>query len=129
MKKKRISNKIVTNAFKDTIRNRKWGVVILVIAILFGVLMELVPPQLLKMIIDDNIANGIYEGVWKLSVFYLIATILSKLSDFIREVMIANIGQDALAKIRYNMANKLKKLPISYYSHNAARRNNESFYS
>lgn len=114
-----MNNKIVTSAFKDTLKNKKLSLIILVIVVIFGIVMELIPPQLLRLIIDDNIANGIYEGVWKFSLFYLSAIILSRISDFIREVMIANIGQDALSKIRYNMAKKLKKLPISYYSHNA----------
>lgn len=80
--------------------------------------MQLIPPQILKTIIDKNIATGIYSGVFKLSLYYLLAVSLSGAADFVRELMIAIIGQSILSNIRYNLAKKLSRLPISYYSNN-----------
>ena len=81
--------------------------------------MQLVPPQILKNIIDNNISKGIYDGVLKLSTYYLLAIILGGVFDFIREYMMAILGQDILLNIRLNMAKKLSRLPISYFSNNA----------
>ncbi|MDF2880506.1 MAG: hypothetical protein K0R54_1063 [Clostridiaceae bacterium] len=112
-------NGIAASALKSTIKNKFIQSFFLLIAILGGIAMQLVPPQILKSIIDNNISKGIYSGVMKLSLYYLLATVLSGAFDFIREFMMAIIGQDILANIRYNMGKKLKTLPISYYSNNA----------
>lgn len=112
-------NKIVYNAFKTTCKNKLIYVIFLILAIVSGIAMQLIPPQILKKIIDSNISRGVYAGVWKLSSYYLLAVVLSGVFDFLRELMMAIIGQDMLANIRYNMAKKLSYLSISYFSSNA----------
>ena len=112
-------NGIAASALKSTIKNKLVQSIFLATAILGGIAMQLVPPQILKSIIDNNISKGIYSGVMKLSLYYLLAVVLSGAFDFLRELMMAIIGQDILANIRYNMGKKLKKLPIAYYSNNA----------
>lgn len=114
-----MKNKIVNTAIKTTYKNKFLYIIFLIIAIVFGIIMQLIPPRILKNIIDNNISKGIYEGLWKLSCYYLLAVLLSGASDFMREYMMAIVGQDILMNIRFNMAKKLSKLPISYFSNNA----------
>jgi ATP-binding cassette subfamily B protein len=114
-----LKNKIVSNAVKTTCKDKLIYIIFLAIAIIGGILMQLVPPQILKNIIDNNILKGIYDGIWKLSIYYLMAIVLSGAADFMREYMMATIGQDILLNIRLNMAKKLSRLPISYFSNNA----------
>ena len=114
-----LKNKIVSNAIRTTCKDKLIYIIFLVIAIIAGILMQLVPPQILKNIIDNNISKGIYDGVWKLSTYYLLAIVLGGVFDFIREYMMATLGQGILLNIRPNMAKKLSKLPISYFSNNA----------
>ena len=114
-----LKNKIVSNAIRTTCKDKLIYIIFLVIAIIAGILMQLVPPQILKNIIDNNISKGIYDGVWKLSTYYLLAIVLGGVFDFIREYMMATLGQGILLNIRLNMAKKLSKLPISYFSNNA----------
>ena len=114
-----LKNKIVSNAVKTTCKNKLIYIIFLTVAIVGGILMQLVPPQILKNIIDNNILKGIYDGIWKLSIYYLMAIVLSGAADFMREYMMATIGQDILLNIRLNMAKKLSRLPISYFSNNA----------
>ena len=114
-----LKNKIVSNAVKTTCKDKLIYIIFLIIAIVGGILMQLVPPQILKNIIDNNILKGIYDGILKLSICYLLAIVLGGIADFIREYMMATIGQDILLNIRLNMAKKLSRLPISYFSNNA----------
>lgn len=114
-----LKNKIVSNAVKTTCKNKLIYIILLTVAIVGGILMQLVPPQILKNIIDNNILKGIYDGILKLSIYYLLAIVLGGIADFIREYMMATIGQDILLNIRLNMAKKLSRLPISYFSNNA----------
>lgn len=111
-------NRIVFASVKSTCKSKPLSILLLFIAILTGIAMQLIPPQILKSIIDDNISTGVYAGVWRLSYFYLLAVAFSGIADFIRELMIAIIGQNILSNIRFNMAKKLSKLPISYFSNN-----------
>ena len=114
-----LKNKIVSNAVKTTCKDKLIYIIFLAIAIIGGILMQLVPPQILKNIIDNNILKGIYDGILKLSIYYLMAIVLSGAADFMREYMMATIGQDILLNIRLKMAKKLSRLPISYFSNNA----------
>ena len=114
-----LKNKIVSNAIKTMSNNKFKYIIILIIAIIAGILMQLVPPQILRNIIDNNISKGAYNGLWKLSSYYLLAVVLGGIADFMREYMMAIIGQDIILNIRLNMAKKLSKLPILYFSNNA----------
>lgn len=113
-----MKNRIIENSLKTTVKEKPFNIILLFMAIVLGIFMQLVPPQILKNIIDNNISKGIYQGVWKLSYYYLFAVLISGFADFIREFMMAIIGQDILQNIRYNMGKKLSYLPISYFSNN-----------
>jgi ATP-binding cassette subfamily B multidrug efflux pump len=114
-----LKSKIVSTAVKTTCKNKYIYIIFLIIAIIAGILMQLIPPQILKNIIDNNISKGVYEGIWRLSCYYLLAVVIGGIADFVREYMMAIVGQDILLNIRLNMARKLSKLPISYFSNNS----------
>lgn len=111
-------NNIILSSLKVTAKKKPLNVVLLFAAIILGISMQLVPPQLLKNIIDNNISLGVSQNLWKLSMYYMLAVIISGLADFIREYMMAVIGENMLSNIRYNMGKKLSRLPISYFSNN-----------
>lgn len=110
---------IVSKSFKDTCKNKPFILAALIIAIITGIFMQLLPPQILRNIIDNHISKGVTEGIWTLSVYYLLTVIISGAANFIQELTMAVIGQGTLANIRYNMAKKLSKLPIAYFSNNS----------
>lgn len=114
-----LKNRIVSTAVKTTCKDKLIYIIFLIIAIIAGILMQLIPPQILKNIIDNNISKGIYDNIWRLSVYYLLSIVLGGVADFVREYMMAILGQDILLNIRLNMAKKLSRLPISYFSNNA----------
>lgn len=111
--------KIVISAFKATYKEKPLWVVTLFVAIIAGTLIQLLPPQLLKIIIDKHIEPGYLEGIWNLAFLYLMVVILGGVFDFFREFTIALVGENMLAEIRLKMAAKLSKLPISYFNRNA----------
>ena len=87
-----LNNKIVSTAIKTTCKDKLIYIIFLVIAIIAGILMQLVPPQILKNIIDNNISKGIYDSVWKLSIYYLLSIVLGGAADF-TEYMMAILGK------------------------------------
>lgn len=113
-----MNNNIILSSLKATVKKKPLNMFLLFVAIILGISMQLVPPQLLKNIIDNNISLGVSQNLWKLSMYYMLAVIISGLADFIREYMMAVIGENMLSNIRYNMGKKLSRLPISYFSNN-----------
>ena len=112
-------NSTVIKAFKETWEKKPWSVVVLILSILLGIAMQLLPPQILRKIIDDHISKGVTDGLWILSAYYLLAIIISAVADLIREMTLEAVGQNMLANIRLNMAKKLMRLPIAYMSNNS----------
>lgn len=112
-------NKVVVRALKNTCKNKPAEIVVLIIAIITGIGMQLLPPQILRNIIDNHISKGVTQGIWLLSAYYLLAVVLGAAADLAREITLALVGQDLLSNIRYSMAKKLLKLPIQYLSKNS----------
>ena len=78
MKKMSLTSKAVRNAFGAN----KRSVFLLMIAVIGSVLFSLIPPQILRMIIDNNLAKGISGGLKGLAVLYLASAALCGLCDF-----------------------------------------------
>lgn len=108
--------KIFNDVFK-----KNWIIFILLILSIIGiVVLQLLPPQILKTIVDDYLEKKIYDGIATLAVFYLIAVLFSYLCEFFKTLFTTYIGQKIVLNIRYRMSAKLLRLPISYYNNNSA---------
>jgi ATP-binding cassette subfamily B protein len=79
-------------------------------------LLELLPPMLLKRIVDINIKSQDIHGAWVTGAFYLLASLGSSSFSFIQTYNTTYIGQNILIELRLLMADNLKRLPIRYYS-------------
>lgn len=88
----------------------------LILTIILGSILQLIPPQLLKRIIDQHISTGIIPGMWKLATLYLMVSIISGLTDLLREVCTSYLGQRALSKIRLSMVQRMSKFSIQYFN-------------
>lgn len=116
MLKKNANNQLVFSATKRTLKKSYKVALGLLVAVVLGTAMQLIPPQIIKKIIDDCLTKKNYDGIWSLASLYLLAVAFSGISDFFREMSLAYLGQIALAEIRYDMAEHLEKLPISYFN-------------
>jgi ATP-binding cassette subfamily B protein len=112
-------SRIVLKALKNTSKNKPFSIIVLGAAIAAGIGMQLLPPQILRNIIDTHISKGISEGIWILAAYYLFAIIAGAAADLLREITLASVGQDLLSSIRHSMAKKLLKLPAAYLSDNS----------
>ena len=74
----------VINSFKTTFKKKPLLIVSLIIAIVCGVLIQLIPPQILRNIIDNHIGTGQFKGIWLLAFLYLGAILFTGLMDFLR---------------------------------------------
>ncbi|MDK2803839.1 MAG: ATP-binding cassette, subfamily multidrug efflux pump [Peptostreptococcaceae bacterium] len=107
---------VVWAVLRSTFGKLKYYYIILGISAVILMLLELLPPMLLKNIVDVNLKSGDVYGTWITAVFYLLASLGSSTFSFIQTYITTYIGQNILIELRLLMANHLKKLPMSYYS-------------
>lgn len=94
--------------------------ILLIISVVGIVALQLVPPQILKTIVDDYLDKGIYDGITTVAVIYLLVVLVSYLCEFFKTIFTTYIGQKAILEIRYQMSEKLTRLPMCYYNQTAA---------
>jgi ATP-binding cassette subfamily B protein len=94
-----------------------WRRKLLVIAtlVLGAAACELVPPMLIRRIIDDHLAIGTSEGLVVLAVLYLTATALGNALTFAYGYLAASVAQGLLASLRVRVFAHLQRLPASYF--------------
>jgi ATP-binding cassette, subfamily B, multidrug efflux pump len=85
------------------------------VSVLLGAGFELVPPLLVKKIVDEQLALGRSEGLLFMAALYLGATAAVQAMGFITEYLTAIIAQGALRRLRVRLFEHLQRLPLSYY--------------
>lgn len=90
----------------------------LVISAFGAATVGLVPPQLLKLIIDRNLSVSNYNSLFSLSVAYIVVLILIGAFDFMKEAVLTIAGQKITKEIRLGMMSKLEKVRAGFFSAN-----------
>lgn len=107
---------VLFRALSVTFR-KLWPMFILMLLTAVGAtLLELVPPFLLKTIIDSYLNAGITAGLLQVAIFYILASVGTSSIGFGQVFVNSYIGQNILLELRFAMAEHLTKLPMSYYS-------------
>src|SRR5437764_796596 len=99
----------------DMLRPWRWSIAVVAISVLVGALLELVPPLLVKDIVDEHIKAGRAQGILGIAALYLAATAAIQLMGFVTEYVTAVMAQGVLRKLRVTVFAHLQTLPLSYY--------------
>lgn len=91
------------------------AILLIVVVILLGATLELVPPLLMKQIVDQHLAVGNAAGLWTLAFAYLAATAGVQGMTFLTSYLTALTAQGALKDLRVRLYRHLQRLPLSYY--------------
>ena len=95
----------------------RWWLALVGVSVLLGAVLELVPPLLVKQIVDAHLALGQAEGLLWIAVLYLGATAAVQAMGFLTEYLTAIIAQGVLRRLRVRLFAHLQTLPLSYYDH------------
>ncbi len=90
----------------------------LLFVIVAVVLLSLIPPQLLKMIIDQNLVLKTNQGLLRLTFVYLAVLILIGFFDFLKGGLLTVFGQKIVKGLRMEMTLKLERISTTYFSAN-----------
>ncbi len=85
------------------------------VVILCGASLELVPPLIMKQVVDDHLAVGNANGLWSLAFLYLAAVAGVQSLGFLSNYLTAWTAQAALMELRVRLYRHLQRLPLRYY--------------
>ena len=100
----------------EEIKGHPLKTVALLLVIMTIILLSLLPPQILRMIIDTKLTPKVSKGLLLLSVSYLAAILVGALFDFLKTALLISFGQNIVRNLRSAMEEKLERLPLSFFT-------------
>ena len=82
------------------------------------VISSLVPPQILKLIVDRNLVPRSGDGLRSLAIGYISIILLIGFFDFVKEALLTVLGQKITKEIRFGMLEKLERINAAFFSSN-----------
>ena len=79
---------------------------------------SLIPPQILKLIVDRNLVPRSGDGLRSLAIGYMSIILLIGFFDFVKEALLTVLGQKVTKEIRFGMFEKLERMNASFFSSN-----------
>jgi len=108
--------KIVTSVMK-----RHWKMLLfLMLVIVLVVILGLLPPQILRTIIDDNLLSQNSNGLLNLALLYLGIALSIGIVDFLKGAILTILGQKITRAIRSEMMMKTERINVLYFSANGS---------
>lgn len=99
----------------ELVRPRLSILAVIASLVLACALFELVPPLLVRSLVDDHLALGRSEGLLVLAFLYLGAAALGQSFAFVYGYLAAAVAQDVLSNLRVRLFGHLQRLPASYF--------------
>jgi ATP-binding cassette subfamily B protein len=90
-------------------------VVLVVLLVLAAAGLELVPPFVIRAIVDDHVMAGRREGLLGLAVLYLAASAAVQALTFLYGYVAATVAQRVLSRLRVRLFAHLHRLPASFF--------------
>ena len=93
---------------------------ILLLFTIFGVVItSLIPPQILKYIVDKNLVPQNYDNLLTLAIVYMGVLLFIGIFDFVKEAILTILGQKITTEIRIEMMEKIEKINAKFFSTNS----------
>ncbi len=108
----------VWSCIRKTMRKNAGITAALITAIIGVVLCTLIPPQILRALIDTCLVPGKAEGLMTLAAIYLGVSMLTSFFDFLKGGILTIMGQRITKDIRLAMMEKLSGISATYFSSN-----------
>jgi len=113
-------NNLVKEALNSIIKENIIMFMVLAFVIAGVVVSSLVPPQILKNIIDNNLLTKNNDGLLLSAILYFGFIFLIGIFDFVKESLLTIIGQKITKEIRIKMMGKLERLNTMFFSKNGS---------
>lgn len=111
-----MDNNLVSLALTKIIRQNRGLTALLIVAVLGVVLVGLIPPQILKLIVDHNLVPKNSDGLMRWAALYLGTLVFIGIFDFLKESLLTILGQKITGEIRGEMMYKLGRMKTGFFS-------------
>ena len=115
-----MGNSITKRSMIRVIKNNIGICLILGFAICGVVVTSLIPPQILKYIVDHNLVNKSSDKLLVLGIAYISVLLFIGIFDFIKEAVLTVLGQKITKEIRIEMMEKLERINAMFFSSNSS---------
>ncbi len=111
-----MDNSLAKKSIYQVIKKNRGLVALLILAVLGVVVISLIPPQILRIIIDNNLVPKNRDGLLRWAIVYLAVLLFIGVFDFLKEAILTILGQKITKEIRSEMMRKLGKLNSRFFS-------------
>ena len=108
----------VWSVVRDILAQNRAKTVFLAVTALASVLLALVPPQIMRAVIDRCLTPGLSDGLRRYALLYVAVVLLAGASDFFKGWLLTFFGQRAIHGVRSKMMAKLARLPAPFFTQN-----------
>jgi ATP-binding cassette, subfamily B, multidrug efflux pump len=115
-----MGNSLIKRSLGKVIKNNIGLTVLLAFTICGVVVTSLIPPQLLKYIVDHNLVQKSSDKLLVLSIAYIGVLLFIGLFDFVKEAVLTVLGQKITKEIRIEMMEKLERINAMFFSSNSS---------
>lgn len=115
-----MSNALIKQSMSKVIKNNMKLSVVLLVAICGVVVTTLVPPQILKYIVDNNLVPKNNDKLLALAASYIVVIIFIGVFDFVKEAILTIMGQKITKEIKTEMMKKLERVNAMFFSSNSS---------
>ncbi len=102
-------------ALGQLVRPARNRLIVIVVLVMAGAACELLPPLLIRSVVDDHLAIGERSGLLNLAFLYLAVVAFAQGLGFAYGYLSAGVAQDILCRLRITLFEHLQRLPTSYF--------------
>lgn len=107
---------LIRISINKVMKNNKGTVLLLLCTIVSLILVSLIPPQILRIIIDEHLVLKKSQGLLLLGLIYMSVLLLNGAFESIKEILLTILGQKITTKIRQEMISKLGRISARYFT-------------
>lgn len=108
----------VRKIMQATLKKQRLLTALLLISVIGVVALSLIPPQILRVIIDDYLSGNTYNSLFPIAGCYFGVLLLIGLFDVAKEALLTIYGQRMTRNIRRDMMKKTATISAGYFSNN-----------
>lgn len=111
-----MKNSLIWKSIGNVMRRNKGVGFVLLLTIVLLITASLVPPQILRLIIDGHLVPKKSQGLLTLGILYMGMIFLNGALEFLKEVLLTVLGQKITSDIRKVMMEKLGRVRSAFFS-------------
>ena len=115
-----MKNNLVNQSLLYVVKQNIGLCILLLLTVLGVVFTSLIPPQVLRQIIDNNLVAKSDIGLMNLAIIYVLVIFAIGVFDFFKGALLSVLGQKITKEIRSGMMDKMSRVSAVFFTTNAS---------